>query len=102
MDGQDEGKYRQKMMLKAEIIVGAANRLWGKRDREKDGLGCIANGRQGSNSKSRLKWTFDLLFRHNLRVLLDTSAMEEGRKEVEGTRGSRDHTEARGRLGSVA
>lgn len=76
MDGQDEGKYRQKMMLKAEIIVGAANRLWGKRDRENDGPGCIANGRQGSNSKSRLKWTFDILFRHNLRVLLTPDEFE--------------------------
>ena len=35
--GHDESKYRQKMKLKAEIIVGAANRLWGMRDGEKKG-----------------------------------------------------------------
>ena len=30
--GQDDLKYHQKLMLKAEIIVGAANRLWSKPD----------------------------------------------------------------------
>lgn len=32
MDEDDEKRYRQKMMLKAEIIIGAANRLWGKKN----------------------------------------------------------------------
>ena len=30
IDGGGEAKYRQKLMIKAEIIVGAANRLWGR------------------------------------------------------------------------
>ena len=29
-DEDAEAKYHQKLLLKAEIIVGAANRLWGK------------------------------------------------------------------------
>ena len=29
LDGDQEAKYHQKIMLKAEIIVAAANRLWG-------------------------------------------------------------------------
>lgn len=29
MEGEDETKYHQKLILKAEIIIGAANRLWG-------------------------------------------------------------------------
>lgn len=28
LDGDEEAKYHQKLLLKAEIIVGAANRLW--------------------------------------------------------------------------
>ncbi|KAK4693282.1 hypothetical protein P7C71_g4091, partial [Lecanoromycetidae sp. Uapishka_2] len=28
LDGDDEAKYHQKLLLKAEIITGAANRLW--------------------------------------------------------------------------
>lgn len=34
LDEDDEKRYRQKMMLKAEIIIGAANRLWGKKKGE--------------------------------------------------------------------
>ena len=29
LDGDEEAKYHRKLLLKAEIIVGAANRLWG-------------------------------------------------------------------------
>jgi len=28
LDGDEDAKYHQKLLLKAEIIVGAANRLW--------------------------------------------------------------------------
>ena len=28
LDGEGEAKYYQKLLLKAEVIVGAANRLW--------------------------------------------------------------------------
>ncbi len=28
LDGDEEAKYHRKLLLKAEIIVGAANRLW--------------------------------------------------------------------------
>ncbi|KAL2041439.1 hypothetical protein N7G274_005821 [Stereocaulon virgatum] len=30
LDGDEEAKYHQKLLLKAEIIVGAANRLWAR------------------------------------------------------------------------
>lgn len=33
LDGEEERKYHQKLLLKAEIIVGAANRLWGNSPR---------------------------------------------------------------------
>ena len=29
MEGDEEARYHQKLMLKADIIIGAANRLWG-------------------------------------------------------------------------
>ena len=44
--GQDDLKYHQKLMLKAEIIVGAANRLWSKRDLQRiweTRLKCVAD-----------------------------------------------------------
>ena len=34
LDGDEEAKYHQKLLSKAEIIVGAANRLWGKLSRD--------------------------------------------------------------------
>lgn len=30
LDGEEEAKYQQKLLLKAEIIIGAANKLWGR------------------------------------------------------------------------
>ena len=38
LDEDEEAKYHQKLLLKAGIIVGAANRLWGKRSCEDVGL----------------------------------------------------------------
>ena len=38
LDGDEETKYHQKLLSKAEIIVGAANRLWGKLSRDIVGL----------------------------------------------------------------
>ena len=38
LDGDEEAKYHQKLLSKAEIIVGAANRLWGKLSHDTMGL----------------------------------------------------------------
>ena len=38
LDGDEEAKYHQKFLSKAEIIVGTANRLWGKLSRDIVGL----------------------------------------------------------------
>ena len=80
------------MMLKAEIIVGAANRLWGMRDRElaeairTGNIGCIANDGQEFNSKWKSKLTFESHFvlpKTNLaqwKVLIDRIQGDGGRR----------------------
>ena len=88
MYGHDEGKYRQKIMLKAEIIVGAANRLWGMRNREHDAAigagntGCMANDRQESNSKWKLKLTSET---HHILPKMNVNHVTNGRRRSKVT-----------------
>ena len=57
--GQDETKYQQKLKLKAEIIVGAANRLYGMRGSNihvDEICEYVADEAQVFNNKSISKW----------------------------------------------
>lgn len=53
--GDDEEKFRQKVMMKAEIIVSSANRLWGAYLSTISGYGCLADRLQAYSSRLRSK-----------------------------------------------
>lgn len=59
LDGDEETKYHQKLLLKAEIIIGAANRLWGIIPVFTRQLNILADYSQSVNSKLKLKQTYE-------------------------------------------